>query len=131
MLCATLTFSQSQVEKPIQTRRFYCEVKGIEKELSAGLKIIFDFRDTTSYNIWGDLNGKLKFVDENGIEIKFNSMIDAANYMVNKGWVFQQAYSSVYGAKPVIHWIFYKDAENFEEAREGIMTKDDYKKQKK
>ena len=26
-----------------QTKRYYCEVKGIEKELSSGLKIIFDF----------------------------------------------------------------------------------------
>ena len=111
-----------------QSRRFYCEVKGIEKELSSGLKIIFDFGDKASYNIWGDLSSKLKFVDENGEEIKFNSMVDAANYMVNIGWIFQQAYSSSYGAKPVIHWIFYKDAKNFEEARKGIATKDEYKK---
>ena len=26
-------------------QRYYCEVKGIEKELSSGLKIIFDFRN--------------------------------------------------------------------------------------
>ncbi len=107
-----------------QTRRFYCEIKGIEKELSSGLKIIFDFGDKASYNIWGDLSSKLKFVDKNGEEIKFNSMIDAANYMVEKGWVFQQAYSSAYGSHPIIHWIFYKDAINFKEAKEGIITKD-------
>ena len=78
-----------------QTKRFYCEVKGIEKELSSGLKIIFDFGNQASYNVWGDLSSKLKFVDEkNGEEIKFNSMVDAANYMVEKGWQFQQAYSS-------------------------------------
>ena len=28
-----------------ETRRYYCEVKGIEKELGNGLKIIFDFGD--------------------------------------------------------------------------------------
>lgn len=71
--------------------RYYCEVKGIEKDLSSGLKIIFDFGTKASYNIWGDLSSKLKFVDENGEEIKFNSMVDAANYMVDKGWKFQQA----------------------------------------
>lgn len=65
--------------------RYYCEVKGIEKDLSSGLKIIFDFGTKASYNIWGDLSSKLKFVDENGEEIKFNSMVDAANYMVDKG----------------------------------------------
>lgn len=61
-------------------------------------------------------------------ESRMNSMVDAANYMVDKGWSFQQAYSSAYGGKPVIHWIFYKDAENMEKAREGIMTKTEYQK---
>ena len=112
-----------------QQKRFYCEVKGIEKDFSSGLKIIFDFGDKQSYNVWGDLRSKLKFVDENGDEIKFYSMVDAANYMVDKGWSFQQAYSSTYGGTPIIHWIFYKDAESFDEARKGIITKEDYKKQ--
>lgn len=107
-------------------QRYYCEVKGIEKELSSGLKIIFDFGTKASYNMWGDLSSKLKFVDENGEEIKFNSMVDAANYMVERGWIFQQAYSSAYGGKPVIHWIFFKDAENIEKAKEGIMTKTEH-----
>ena len=49
--------------------RYYCEVKGIEKELSSGLKIIFDFGTKASYNIWGDLSSKLKFVDDKGDEI--------------------------------------------------------------
>lgn len=114
-----------------QTRRYYCEVKGIEKEWSAGIKVVFDFGTTTSYNIWGDISSKLKFVDENGEVIDFNSMVDAANYMVERGWIFQQAYSSFYGERAVIHWIFYKDADSIEKAREGIMTKDDYNKLKK
>lgn len=109
-------------------QRYYCEIKGIEKEMTSGLKIIFDFGIKASYNMWGDLSGKLKFVDENGEEIKFNSMVDAANYMVQRGWTFQQAYSSAYGGKPVIHWIFFKDAESIEKAKEGIMTKVEYKK---
>ena len=58
-------------------------------------------------------------------------MVDAANYMVERGWTFQQAYSSFYSTRAVIHWIFYKDAESIEKAREGIMTKEDYNKLKK
>ena len=114
-----------------QIHRYYCEVKGIEKELSSGLKIIMDFGNTASYNVWGGLSSKLKFVNEKGEVVNFNNMVDAANYMVEKGWHFQQAYSSAYGGHPVIHWIFYKDAESFEKAREGIITKDEYKKLKK
>jgi len=96
-LSATKSFSQTQR---------YCELKGIEKDFSSGLKIIFDFGNISSYNIWGDLSGKLKFVNENGEVIYFNSMVDAANYMVNKGWKFQQAYFSIYGGHHIIHWIF-------------------------
>ena len=114
-----------------QNHRYYCEVKGIERSLSSGLKIIFDFGVSQSYNAWGGLRSKLKFVDEKGNEIEFNSMVDAANYMVDRGWYFQQAYSSVYDGSPIIHWIFYKDAESFEKAREGIMTKEDFDKIKK
>lgn len=123
-----LVLSLSMFNSYAQTHRYYCEVKGIEKELSSGLKIIFDFGDKASYTVWGDLSSKLKFVDEKGNEIKFNSMVDAANYMVEKGWNFQQAYSSVYGGRLIIHWIFYKDAESMEKAAEGIMTKEKYKR---
>ena len=127
-LLVVLVFTQMTFA---QTHRYYCEIKGIEKELSSGLKIIFDFGTQASYNIWGDLSSKLKFVDENGDVINFNSMVDAANYMVNRGWKFQQAYSSTYGNRAIIHWIFYKDAENMEKAREGIMTKEEYSRSKK
>lgn len=109
-------------------QRYYCEVKGIEKEFTSSLKIIFDFGTETSYNMWGDLSSKLKFVDEKGEEINFNSMVDAANYMVKRGWVFQQAYSSIYDGHPIIHWIFFKDAESMEKAKEGILTKKEYQK---
>ena len=57
-------------------------------------------------------------------------MVDAANYMVERGWKFQQAYSSLYSGNSIIHWIFFKDAANMEEAKEGIMTKAEYQKMK-
>ena len=63
---------------PMPNKRYYCEVKGIEKSFTSGLKIIFDFGTEASYNMWGDLSSKLKFVDEKGKEIDFNSMVDAA-----------------------------------------------------
>lgn len=112
------------VSSSAQTRRYYSEVKGIEKELTSGLKIIFDFGQNASYSAFG-LSSDAKPVDEEGKVIKFNSMVDAANYMVQKGWTFQQAYSSSYGGKPVDHWIFYKDANSPEEARQGIRIKGD------
>lgn len=52
------------------TKRYYCEVKGIEKELTSGLKIVFDFGNNPVYSAWGSLKSKQKLVDEKGEEIK-------------------------------------------------------------
>lgn len=111
-----------------QTTKYLCEIKGIEKDLTAGLKIVFDFGNHPTYTIWGGLNGKQKLVDEKGDEIPFNSMVDAGNYLIRKGWNFLQAYTSVYGGSAIVHWIFYKEADSPEKALEGIMTKDAYNK---
>lgn len=106
---------------PVQlhARKYYCEIKGIEKELTSGLKIVFDFGESQVYSIWGGLKNKQKLVDENGEEIGFKSMVDAANYMSEKGWNFQQAYTSFYSGSAIQHWIFYKEAETKEEARKA------------
>lgn len=114
-----------------QSKRYYCEIKGIEKELTSGLKIVFDFGTNPVYSAWGGLKSKQKLVDDNGDEIPFNSMVDAGNYMSSKGWQFLQAYSSVYSSSVIVHWIFYKDAESPEEAVKGIITKEQFSKLKK
>lgn len=111
-----------------QTHKYYCEVTGTEKALVNGMKVIFDFGSNPTYNLWGDLNNKLKFVDDKGKEINFNTMVDAANYMEDKGWKFLQAYSSIRGGAEIEHWIFCKEADSKEKAKEGIMTKDDWDK---
>lgn len=112
-----------------QTKRYYCEIKGVEKDYTSGLKIVFDFGNNPVYTAFG-LKSKQKLVDENGNEIPFNSMVDAGNYMSVKNWTFLQAYSSVYGGQAIVHWIFYKDAESPEKAIEGIETKESYNKKR-
>ena len=111
-----------------QSKRYYCEIKGVEKDFTSGLKIVFDFGNNPIYSAWGGLKSKQKLVDENGNEIPFNSMVDAGNYMSDKGWNFLQVYTSVYGSQAIVHWIFFKDAESPEEAIEGIETKESYNK---
>ena len=124
-------FIMIAVSASAQTKRYYCEVKGVEKALTSGLKIVFDFGNNPVYSAWGGLKSKQKLVDEKGEEIPFNSMVDAGNYLSDKGWTFVQAYTSVYGSQAIVHWIFVKEATSPEEAVKGIMTKDDYNKQKK
>ena len=65
-----------------------------------------------------------------GKVIDFATIVDAANYMAEKGWKFLQAYSSNSGKEHIEHWIFCKDADNFEKAKEGLTTRDEYKKRK-
>ena len=77
------------------------------------------------------LKNKQKLVGDNGEEIEFNSMVDAANYMSEKGWNFQQAYTSFYSGNAIHHWIFYKEANTREEAGKGIMTKGTYRVNKR
>ena len=125
-LCACLTIVAYS-----QNNRYYCEIKGLEKELSSGLKIVFDFGNNPVYSAWGGLKSKQKLVDEKGEEIPFNSMVDAGNYLSDKGWTFLQAYSSIYGSQAIVHWIFYKEADSPEDAVKGIITKEEYDKSKK
>lgn len=111
-----------------QTHRYYCEIKGAERALSSKMKVVFDFGQNSAYSIWSTLSSKVELVDENGEEIEFNSMVDAMNYMEERGWHFQQAYASYRGGDAIEHWILYKDAESKEKARERLMTKEEYKK---
>lgn len=60
------------VSASAQTKRYYCEVKGVEKELASGLKIVFDFGNNPVYSAWGGLKNKQKLVDEKGEEIPFS-----------------------------------------------------------
>ena len=111
-----------------QTKRYYCELKGMDNA-NTGLNIIVDFGDQQPYSFSQGLDFGLKVVDEtNGEDIEFCSMVTAANYMVSRGWQFEQAYSSTYKGNSVVNWIFYKEAENIEKAKAGIMTRDEYMK---
>jgi uncharacterized protein YrzB (UPF0473 family) len=109
-----------------QAHRYYCEVTGKQKELG-GTKIIFDFGTSLTHNFWGDLSNRLKFVDENGNEIEFKSMMDAMNYMSDRGWTLLQAFATYSESSEIQHWILYKDADTQEKAKEGIMTKEEWK----
>lgn len=107
-----------------QNKRYYCEIKAIEKTFSSGLKIVLDFGENPIYSDWSGLKSSQKIVDEQRNEIEFHSMVDAGNFMSDKGWIFLQAYTSFYGGNTITHWIFCKEAPSSKAAIEGIMTKE-------
>ena len=61
--------------------------------------------------------------DENGKDIKFNSMVAAMNYMGQRGWKFIQSYTITHGKNLVYHWLMYKDIDDVDQVMEGLNVK--------
>ena len=76
VMCAGSVFAQ---------HRYFCELKSVENNASSSMYVIFDFGTRSSYNLLGVDNDKT-VVDEKGKEINFNGIVDAADYMADRGW---------------------------------------------
>ena len=115
-----VAFAQSEKES-----RVYCELVGNSNMFSSKVKVTVDFGQETSF--WNrDTDQRL--VDSDGKDIKFNSMVDAMNFMGKNGWKFIQAYT-IGDSKSgyVYRWLLYKDIKDESEILEGFMTKEQYK----
>ena len=79
----------------------YCEVIATPRLLSNRVTIEINFGEEQSY--WKDnrlkTEGKLK---------KFNSVIDALNYMGKEGWIFVNAFPFTVGSTQIYHYGFKK-----------------------
>ena len=84
--------------------RTYCELLGMQNLLGKTI-VSVDFGQTSFMR-------DNRLVDENGEVLKFNSMIDAMNYMGALGWDFEQAYVVTIGTgnsrQNVYHWLLSK-----------------------
>lgn len=79
---------------------------------------------------WRGNDGRDLLVDENGKQIKFNSMVDAMNYMGARGWKFEASYVVTVSGQNVIHWLMSKQIRKGESARDGIRQLRDVKREK-
>ncbi|MBO4768671.1 MAG: hypothetical protein J5495_03950 [Bacteroidales bacterium] len=101
----------------------YCEIVSYYRGLFSNKTTIeIDFGQYAAF-----LSLDRRLVDENGRSIEFNSMLDAANYMAERGWVFKQAYvvqnfSSGDSGTPAYHWIMGKMITDPVQITEGIRT---------
>ena len=66
-----------------------------------------------------------KFVDENGKEIKFLTMVAAMNFMSKLGWQLEQVYNRIdqVDGSPIIIWVLSKEIISEEEITKGFQTK--------
>lgn len=97
----------------------YCDIVGTEILFSNKITVDIDFGQKSSF--WTDYKEK-RLVDEKGKPIKFNSMIDALNFMAKLGWEFQQAYVVTTNDQNVCHWLMKKTLKEGESINDGIKT---------
>ncbi len=106
------------------TKRVYAELSASPRLFSSKVNVAIDFGQSTSW--LGSMNESM-IVDKNGKEIKFNSMIDAMNYLGQFGWKFAQAYVVPHGDKGdvggTVYWILYKDVDDYRQITEGFTTR--------
>lgn len=103
--------------------KVYCEIISYSRNLFSNKTTVeLDFGQDSN---WWSTDRKL--VDEKGQIINFNSILDAANYMARRGWVFEEAYvvqSVVKGdsGTPNYHWIMSKEITDPSQITEGLQT---------
>ena len=106
------------------SKRVYAELSASSRPFSTKVNVAIDFGQSTS---WLGAMSESMIVDESGKEIKFDSMIDAMNYLGQFGWKFAQAYVVPYGDEGdisgTVYWILYKDVDDYSQITEGFMTK--------
>lgn len=108
-----------------QTKKVYCQLLGWNTNvlgLQGKVKVEVDFGGKKS--MWGN-DGRDLLIDENGKDIKFNSMVEAMNYMGSKGWTFEAAYTVTIASQNVIHWLLSKDVAMDDDGKEGIKQRRD------
>jgi len=92
-LCGILSFLHAQSAPKF----VYAEIVGESRFLSNKVTVSIDYGQVTSFFE----NTKVK--NEDGSNRKFNSMVDAMNYMGALGWEFQQAYVVTTSQQNVYH----------------------------
>jgi len=98
LLSSIVSNAQTDTSKVEQ----YCQLILMQRLLSNKVTIDLDFGEEKSF--WKDTrlktaNGKIK---------KFNTIIDAMNYMGTAGWIFINAYPIRTGESEIYHFAFKK-----------------------
>ena len=105
-------------------KRVYAQLSCEGQLFSTKVKVSIDFGQSTS---WLSSMSESRLVDKDGKEIKFNSMIDALNYLTQFGWRFAQAYVVPTGIGGDVggttYWILYKDVDDYSQITEGFTTR--------
>ena len=98
LFTSLVSFSQNDTTKIEQ----YCEVVATPRLLSN--KVTIDVNYGEEKSIWKDTRLK----NDEGKLKKFNTVIDALNYMGKEGWIFVNAFPVTNGTTQIYHYAFKK-----------------------
>lgn len=118
LICVGAWAQEPQVQR---TEQVYCEIVGTKGPMSSKVTVEIDMGQNAS--VWHDH----RIVGDDGKPIKFNSMMDALNYMGDRGWEFVQAYAITSGNSHVYHFLLTKKVAEGETGTEGLQTKRQFK----
>jgi hypothetical protein len=89
-----------------ETQETYCMIVGTQKLFSSKCTFTVDYGQETRFI---DGATKMKLVDEKGETIKFNSLMDACNYLAERGWTLVDAYAMIDNKQGnCYHYVFKK-----------------------
>ncbi len=109
----------------------YALIQGIEKYVVGNgnqISVQIDFGEDD--NLWST-DERDKLIGNKNIEIKFNSMLDALNFMVERGWKLENAYGFTSGNKNIYHWLISKKKNVVDNPPREIKNKQEKKKKKR
>ena len=114
----TMVVSANAQETQTDKHEVYCIIVGTEKFMSTKVTVTIDYGQEVKF--W-DGTSKMKMVDDNGEVIKFNSMVDACNYLSSMGWTFVNAYAASSNQGNCYHFLMKKTINKGDNV--GIKTK--------
>lgn len=123
LLFVVLAFASMMVNAQERPHKVYAELLGESNLMRTKVTISIDFGQEISF--WQQ-HAQKQLVDAQGREMKFNSMVDAMNYMGTLGWEFEQAYVVTVGQQNVYHWLMSKVIDEDGAATEGINTRQNF-----
>ena len=92
MFFITSSFSQTINGVPfIEIDTPFVQIVGTSRLMSNKINVEIDFGQNTKF--FGNTRKESAILDADGKQLKFNSMIDALNFMTKIGYKFEQAYA--------------------------------------
>lgn len=122
LLLLVISISLSITAQESKTSAYaYCEIVGTGNMTGTKVKVEIDFGQKKSF--WTQYKDN-RLVDEKGEVIKFNSMVDAMNFMGSIGWEFIQAYviteQGGLTKQNVYHFLLKKELKDGENLKDGF-----------